>query len=394
MKNKFLILSPDDYDFYTIPLPFEVLIKRQENLYFSSQLEKLHPCFSDDCSYDWHLKIQKNKLLANVLVMQKYKVARYKANKKALYIKEDKSGQFFLSKKQRETRLLAGIFLAAGLLLSSIFLSTFFSRQKGETELRQTTSVLQEETPNPAFPPKYTTPEILNYIAAHNGRLSSLLWSYDSYTENAGFKLHALYPEDLQPFEKALKLSPMTFEDSLPLITVSLSSKLLQPQAATAELQPKENENYKAQIRQLLLDNNFILIEESLSPYGLKLSLPLEQSSGPNALEELTNFFEYLAQRDFPISKIQLSSAARTFNIEIIFSQVPLLSQQDLYKSLLANLNIFMPEAAAPPGTSQKSPQKPAPKPAQKLSKVGQIIKEDGSIDIYYKDENGKIIKG
>ena len=92
--------SKDDYDFYTIPFPVKVIFNRQKNRYISSQLEKLHPCFSDDCSYDSHLRLKKSGLIADVVVMQKFKVAEYKANKRKLYVQELKHHQFFADKKK------------------------------------------------------------------------------------------------------------------------------------------------------------------------------------------------------------------------------------------------------------------------------------------------------
>ena len=95
MKNNAVKCSCEDYDFYTIPVPVKAVLNRNKKHYISSQLEKLHPCFSDDCSFDTHLHLKKTGIKADVVVMQKLKLAEYKSKNKRLYIEEQKAALLF-----------------------------------------------------------------------------------------------------------------------------------------------------------------------------------------------------------------------------------------------------------------------------------------------------------
>ena len=125
MKTNAVNCSVNDYDFYTIPLPVKTLLHRQKDRYIGSQLEKLHPCFSDDCSFDSHLSLGKKGLNADVVVMQKYKVAEYKALYKRMFVQERKHIQFFAGNKC----MRRGVVAVVGLLML-VFALVFFSYRK------------------------------------------------------------------------------------------------------------------------------------------------------------------------------------------------------------------------------------------------------------------------
>ena len=78
-KSNALRCSPDYYDFYSIPFPVKAVGRIQKNKYICAQLEKLHPCFSDDCCFDSKLRISNRGLQADVVVMQKFRLAEYKS---------------------------------------------------------------------------------------------------------------------------------------------------------------------------------------------------------------------------------------------------------------------------------------------------------------------------
>ena len=86
-----------DYDFYSFDYPLSKVgfAKEKRNSFICSQLEKMHPCFSDDCCFDYKLRLNKNKLRADVVVMQKFRLAEYKNQRKKIYIPEGKMTAFY-----------------------------------------------------------------------------------------------------------------------------------------------------------------------------------------------------------------------------------------------------------------------------------------------------------
>ena len=389
MKNAFKCPS-DDYDFYSIPFSVKDFFPKKRNRYLHSQLEKLHPCFSDDCSFDSHLRLEKSGLKADVVVMQKYKLAQFKANKKRLYIKERSRHQFFAPKnKTLKIGVYVSVLLSAVLFL--IFSISLNKREQVKAE-QGSKSFLTEELIWAQTEQKLCTPDFLFLVADLQGAISDFSWSYDGYNENASMLLRNVFPEQLETFTPSLKLSSVAFEKSIPVFTAGFTSKIIQGVAQQKALQTQSVSNSKNTFRTLIIQNNLSLIEETVIPYGIKLSVKKEQSENFQAI------LGYLKQNDFSLSKIKISSSNDNLIFQCDFSQVKFESQNELYESLIENLQLFFPKALnEEEGRPASTPMpEPIPTPAitqTPLPKLGQIIKPDGTITTYYKDKNGKIIK-
>ena len=84
-------------------------------------------------------------------------------------------------------------------------------------------------------------------------------------------------------------------------------------------------------------------------------------------------------------SSININSSGQSVNIELVFSEVQFEGQSAIMQTLINNLKLFF--------HTQDKTQTIQTTKTTALVKVGQIIKPDGSVSIFYKDENGKIIK-
>ena len=80
LKRSSLLCLPRDYDFYSILIPVQGIIKKWRDKYLYAELVKRHPCFSDSCCYDSRLRISRQGIFADVVVMQKFRLAEYLAN--------------------------------------------------------------------------------------------------------------------------------------------------------------------------------------------------------------------------------------------------------------------------------------------------------------------------
>ena len=54
LKNN--VIKKQDYERYEIVVPFSSLLGRRRKSFFSSELEKRHPCFSDEFAFDSNIK--------------------------------------------------------------------------------------------------------------------------------------------------------------------------------------------------------------------------------------------------------------------------------------------------------------------------------------------------
>ena len=383
MKRK-VNCSSDDYDFYTIPFPLKVFMYKKRNKYISSQLEKLHPCFSDDCSFDSHLRLEKSGLKADVVVMQKYRVAEYKLLNKRLFVKELKHVQFFADKKKIK---LFWIFAAAAVVFVSLIVflpgrsQTKSDRAQTQQELppqKSDSSASTEELLSAGF----LAPNLLSHVSNINGSISDFSWSYDGFIETASISLGGIFPEQLETFDPAIKLSSVIFENLKPFLAVSFSSKKINSNSFVEQ----HLSNQKNTIRQLIIQNGFTILEETITPFGLKITLP------PDQLKELILILQYFQDNNICIQTISINSTQAAIKVYIEFSKTVFEDQNELYESLIKNINLFeSPDFQSGSGEQNATVQlqKTAEKPS--LKKLGQIVKPDGSVIQYFKDHNGKI---
>lgn len=375
MKKNAITCPQKDYDFYTIPFPFKALFRSQKDRYIFSQLEKLHPCFSDDCSFDTHLRIEKSGLKADVVVMQKYKLAQYKAGKTNIIFNESPHHLFFAGKNKRP----AFIFIIALILLIIIL-----SRWQSATSENQPAQITTESEPVEQNK-ELIIVEFLNAISDSKACITDFSWTFDGYNESSSMLIKGLYPEQLMEISAVVTLSPVTFQASVPVMTVSLNRR----HALQKEFDQALYNKSRGELRSFINRNNLILMEETVQPYGIKLE------GVKNQCDEISALLNFLEQNDFPLSSLKIKTSQNQIRIEIIFSSVNFADFYTFYESLKNNIKIFFAEENPKKENIQPEASTPAQAlvPQQKLSKIGQIIKPDGSIISYYKDEKGKIIK-
>lgn len=379
IKSNSLTCPSKDYDFYTIPFPARAFFKSQRKRYIFSQLEKLHPCFSDDCSFDTHFRIEKSGLKADIVVMQKYRLAEYKANKSRLFFKELKHHEFFQERKRRY------LFWILAALIFPLFFLLPVNKEKPVQILPAENPHLPDTVPNEE-PPLIL--QLLPLISSHAASLSDFSWSFDGYIESASMYLKGVFPEELQAFP-SLSFSPVTFQGQSPLMTITFS-RSSRGQASIS--QPGHHLN-PASLRQIILQNNLVLIEESVRPASIKLQVENNQSAA------LAGLLEYFKEKNLCMNQIKIKSSRSQLTLELFFTDYLLYDLTEFYEGLIQNINVFFPREKITAkemsgGGEPRGLQKPLAQTLQKpLNKVGQILKPDGSIETYYKDENGKIIK-
>lgn len=127
--NEKVIIKKDDYERYTIPFSLNYFLPKARKKYIWEELEKQHPCFSEDCCYFYKDKIGKKGVFSDVIVMGKAKLAEYKGKCKKLYM-EDKESKKFLPFSLFEKRGGKRIFLAV--LLICCIVSVYVIAKSGK----------------------------------------------------------------------------------------------------------------------------------------------------------------------------------------------------------------------------------------------------------------------
>ena len=397
-------VKKDDYELYSFPMPFLLKRSRRKN-YITKKLEQLHPCFSDNCCYDAKYKLQKGKLIAAVAVMDKLKLAEYRTGKQkhsSLKFGEVNKLEFFNNEKLLNISLALGIALLTGILFISYILHTK-KNSKIQTqkvtvskEIKQVDAegLIQEniaQAYNSLEDFLKTTKEVGGSI-----KNCSLFFLQNQNTDES-YKMHLsmsnCFPQDfLKETEnvksKRMFCSAVTYTNSTPEFSATLEGK------ATKGLQ-FEYQLSKPQINDIRLcvwNCNGILITDFSDEGTVEFLSP--NISLPKLLKNLENVCT--KHSIFP-SAIEIEGGAVNTNIKIIFAK-KILSKKYNPLVLLERYNDILFKQTLPKKNAQKNKVVIQKNNAstnsfkEERESFGKIIQKDGSILVFYKNGQGKII--
>ena len=388
MKKQIERCSAKDYDFYIIPFPLRALPKAQRTKYLYSELGKLHPCFSDDCCFDFHLRLEKSGLKADVVVMQKIRLAELKGpkNQRRIFIEERKYESFFSGSKN------AWGLIAIAALFCVVFVVLFFgiSKKKEVAEVSEQEIFLSDEKKLNQIEPEYScfVKDFFEQLDKTGGNIKTFEWKTDGFTENLSARVYGVFPEQLMLSKLSPSFSPVSFANEKPVMTIVVNKKL----AGKEFFDSGEKTGVKADVRSLLrktlCDFNVQILEETVLPYSLKLFFA---DKGRGTVDSLSNFFAFLNDNKLSLDSLLIVVEETGVKLNCSFSEIFLYSSEPLCKELAEHLSLFgmLPKNKPSPQTVKKETM-------QKESlqqKVGQLVLQDGQVVEFFKDQNGKIIK-
>ena len=383
MKN-YVTCSQQDYDFYTIPFPLSALKKDRRNKYVYSELAKRHPCFSDDCCFDTKFHMEKTGLKADVVVMQKIRLAEYKAKSRKIYIEERKRIPFFMVHKSDKN-----IFVVIALLfvfITLLFLKSVVQRKKGAKEKE---AIVSEELPpvNMSLSPHYNC-ILLQAVCEAGGTILHFEWKTDGFTEYTTLTVKGVFPEQLLHKTIDVSFSSVVFEDGVPLMTVNLTEKI-----QASDFLQAQDDLIRTDFRTFVLQNGALIIQETVSPYGMNIVIPVNIKQPQN--EVLCSIIDFLISNEMSVSGFSINQNEDLMNVAVEFLSVKtaafvavgneLLQQKELFQN--KSKQVLMQQVSV-----EKNQSHPLQEQQDKLTKIGQVTKPDGKTITFYKNEEGKII--
>ncbi len=391
LKTNMINCRPQDYEFYTIPFPFRALKKEQRSKYIYSQLSKLHPCFSDDCCFDSRLRFENKKIIADVVVMQKYKLAEYKQKTKQIYIEERRKIPFFYEKKKVE---LYAVFIIVLLVFGAGFLYQRFLKA-GEKKGLETQEPVPEQTTQIAAKTVMKIPGVfLSAVDEYGGKLNSFELNTKGFSVQLNAQLRGIFPEQLESIllsagASRLTFSTVSFENDTPLVNLSLEEKI--KGTGTVQAGNSVSNTTKAEFRELLNNCGIELQSETVNPYGIKLNIPYKSSA--QAIYSIKEILDFIYKKQLDFDSLLVLPQKDQIIMSFGFSTQQICDTQALCLELKEKAALFFQNqteetvisAAKSPGFTQ------ALMPG--LEKVGQIIKKDGTHIEFYKSSEGKIIR-
>lgn len=389
-KRNAIKCSPDFYDYYSIAFPLKALGRIQKNKYLCSELEKLHPCFSDDCCFDSRIRLSSHGLKAHVVVMQKFRLAEYKSQNhyKPIYIEEIKKIPFFTDDKIKKGMLIFAGLIALILLFTLVLTKQIESRSSRKMAAAPAALDYSNINENPHNTDPFSAIKtLLKTIGLNEGRVSDFSWKLNGFSQDCQLLLQNIFPEELLNTLPELTLSSVTYENMLPLMSAQFKGSL--HSSVFMENEDIPVNEISSAFRSFLFKNSITIVEETVKPFSIKAKLPYELSAFKSLLE-------YLVDEEISASSFSINIGKDSILISIVFSERPIKNQNDFYECLLENSHIFFlqNEKASEDASIKKSPQKAllkTPPAKEKEIVIGKILRTDGSSVEFYKDENGRI---
>ena len=393
-RSSALKCPQDYYDVYSISFPIKALGRIQRNKYICSELEKLHPCFSDDCCFDSKIRFSKGGLKADVVVMQKFRLAEYKNqnNQKPVYIEEFKKLPFF--KDFRYKQKLYTFLIASVLILLLIFVVAKLKHKQGPELAPVVNNSYDTSVDVPEQKPFSNVQKFFESVSLYDGKVLQFFWELNGFSQNLSLTLKNVYPETVYQIVPDARILSVTYENNIPLMTVQLNTKV----SVSTDMNDIRNHksDFAAELREFVLHNDFNIIEETVNPYGIKLQLPVKSIQENNSCEMFNSLFQFVLDKNLYASSLSIKPGSDYLYCSISFSNVCIKDQTDLYKSLIENSKIFFETSNNQKEIDLKKSKSSHEKSNQKseqsnVTDIGKIIRTDGTTIEFYKDENGRI---
>lgn len=214
MKKNYV--RQEDYDFYSIRLPLKVAVSRRRKSFILRELEKIHPKVSSSCFVKSWLHFKKGKIQADVAVMEKSLLARYKNRfpGSPLYLPEKRQNPISGSKKV-SFFVSAALVLAAGFFGGKILLDVFSVHKKSSENIL----IAEDEVPAGAALPVLLAPSklisaVFSSVGKSGGRLTS-------FSYNRGICTFGISGCDVENVAEA-QYCVVSYKDNRPQFTLSV----------------------------------------------------------------------------------------------------------------------------------------------------------------------------
>ncbi len=391
MKEKSNVIKKRDFETYQVLLPFSAAAGKRRKQFLSSELEKLHPCFSDEFAFDSVIKkIGRRGFASEVFVINKKLLAEYERKRRfsGTGFSLEGSGRYFVNEKVKFsywTLIACFIVACSGIILG---IKTGRTVQKDEvTILRETDDKADEnwikEKESLDVSPGLSE-SFFQTVKEADGKVTFFEWRLEAYTQKLNARLEGLYPEAFGNFSQG---ESVVYEKGLPKMTVFLNSR-----AVRTSNQNLEKTISVQALRNAIIQNGGVLKEEKTFPYHLEFSCNCrtgKTENGGRLFKELARQISCDGQIVTNLSVSGRSSGKADLELQtaLTIEDLPL---EGFDLTLLAeNLTLFTGKE-----TKQEvflaEEEKPS---AGFMKKIGEIKRPDNSTVIFFKDSQGKTQK-
>lgn len=383
-------MQKNDYEKYEIIMPFTAFVGKRRKQFVCSELEKMHPCFSDEYAFDTEIKkISRKGLCTDVLVMNKFKLAEYEGKRRfsgtGFYIDKHR---YFVNKKWKlaiGTIMACLIVICVGLISGVLAGTSYKAVQKTETllagSLAENLSEVQEITNG------LDEKAFFDVINAEGGKINSLEWTLKGYVKNLKASVTGVYPEKLRDVSG----NSVIYENGIPHLNVSSSSKIIFQNVATEKSKSVlSNSDFNKTVREVITSCGAALKEENAPPYHIEFIL-FKGNESQRLFTELNQIIKNDNRAVTAVSLNQTSVNELHAGISIEESTSP---DTGFDLALLSeNLKLFFGNSVINKVQKSATAKRNSENQKSNLQIIGEIKRPDNSIVVFYKTAEGKIEK-
>lgn len=390
MKTNKLCVNQQDYEHYLIPLPMNALFGKKRKSYLLSELEKMHPCFSDDFCFDTKLKFEKRHLFFDVVVISKMKLAEYRRK-----LKKYSAGVRFENLSRMgffEKRIYLGTCFVLFLIVCVfLFVENYQRKNKITSEC-----IVPESNPVIIAPQKLMKVnefclKFFEIILKNEGIVNNFEWKTDGYKEKISCELENIYPEQFGSFLNVSDFSEIKYVNGIPCVSFSGEEKLANENIFLKK--DRENSELYNCIRNVFKESGVKVISEKRMPYSVNFIFSKE-TDVINELNKILNIY------NASVSEVKINySNENCFSMEVTLCQ-DFSNSDGLNISILSDFKgLFIPgykekehinndnETSFYKKTFEKQYVSPNSR------KIGEVRYKDGRKVVYYKTEDNKTVK-
>ena len=396
------VIRKRDFECYEILLPFSAIAGKRKKQFLSSELEKLHPCFSDEFTYDTYIKkIQKKGICENVLVMNKYKLAEYEGKRAysgtGFRIESEKQKRFFVSKKWKSILWTIAFCLFIGVIgiISGVLAGRKYnSNVQSEPEMTEKKIEQNENEIETTVP---ITENFIDAVKIANGKISGFEWNFDGFSEKLKASVSGVFPEALSVLsEYSVSDGVVQYENGIPQMQLFYSRRVRQNMhvaykervEGVSETKPLlENADFNKILRDSIIECGGVLREEKAPPYHIEFSISADTEKIKLLLEKISDI---ILEDNRIVTNVFFSPSGSGKNgqseVRLGLSIEPSFHEGFNLKIISGNLNLFIQKSKNPPVKKIITKNEEIVK-----TKIGEIKRSDNSVVVFYKNAAGKM---
>jgi len=253
------VVEEKDFERYSFPIPLNYILGRRKQKFVFSELEKRHPCFSDDYCFDIQLGLKRNKVFSDVIVMKKSRLMEYEQkNGKGLFFPSCKKRRFI--EKNKKLFILAG-FIIAGFILIGLFKIRNTEREIEFVEIQESNDSVDVITK----PVSKNVSELFKVIQDEKGKIFNLDWKLNGNQYLCSALISSVYPERVQKTFSDENFSSISYENGTPEFVYAVKESCGAVCYSSMDSVIKSEE-----IRMYLFSRNCRILEEKIDSYSVK----------------------------------------------------------------------------------------------------------------------------